>query len=55
MDRLGRPERAFRSVLIAGTNGKGSTTTMLASILSRGCGRAISPTSFMSPSEFRER
>ncbi len=34
MDRLGHPERAFRSVLIAGTNGKGSTTTMLASILS---------------------
>jgi len=34
MDRLGHPERAFRSVLIAGTNGKGSTTTMLAAILS---------------------
>lgn len=34
MDRLGHPERRFRSVLVAGTNGKGSTTTMLASILS---------------------
>jgi dihydrofolate synthase/folylpolyglutamate synthase len=46
MDRLGHPERRFRSVLIAGTNGKGSTTTMLASILSREglrTGRYISP------------
>jgi dihydrofolate synthase/folylpolyglutamate synthase len=31
---LGRPERAYRSVVIAGTNGKGSTSAMLASILS---------------------
>jgi dihydrofolate synthase/folylpolyglutamate synthase len=31
--RLGDPERAFRSVHIAGTNGKGSTAAMLASIL----------------------
>jgi dihydrofolate synthase/folylpolyglutamate synthase len=30
---LGHPERAFRSVLIAGTNGKGSTAATLASIL----------------------
>ena len=30
---LGHPERAFRGVLIAGTNGKGSTAAMLASIL----------------------
>jgi dihydrofolate synthase/folylpolyglutamate synthase len=46
MERLGHPERAFRSVLIAGTNGKGSTTTMLASILSHEglkTGRYISP------------
>jgi dihydrofolate synthase/folylpolyglutamate synthase len=46
MDRLGHPERAFRSVLIAGTNGKGSTTTMLASILEHEglrTGRYISP------------
>ncbi len=46
MDRLGHPERAFRSVLIAGTNGKGSTTTMLASILGHEglrTGRYISP------------
>jgi len=30
---LGHPERTFPSVLIAGTNGKGSTAAMLASIL----------------------
>jgi dihydrofolate synthase/folylpolyglutamate synthase len=30
---LGHPERAFPSVLIAGTNGKGSTAAMLSSIL----------------------
>jgi dihydrofolate synthase/folylpolyglutamate synthase len=32
-ERLGHPERAFRSVHVAGTNGKGSTSAMLASIL----------------------
>ena len=31
--RLGNPERAFRSVHVAGTNGKGSTSAMLAGIL----------------------
>jgi dihydrofolate synthase / folylpolyglutamate synthase len=30
---LGNPERKFRSVLVAGTNGKGSTSATLASIL----------------------
>ena len=30
---LGNPQRAFRSVHVAGTNGKGSTSAMLASIL----------------------
>jgi dihydrofolate synthase/folylpolyglutamate synthase len=30
---LGKPHRAFRSIHIAGTNGKGSTATMIASIL----------------------
>lgn len=30
---LGHPERTFRSVLIAGTNGKGSTSAMLANIV----------------------
>lgn len=33
---LGAPEQAFRSVLIAGTNGKGSTAATLASILRAG-------------------
>jgi len=32
-ERLGHPERAYPSVHIAGTNGKGSTAAMLASIL----------------------
>jgi dihydrofolate synthase/folylpolyglutamate synthase len=34
LDALGNPERAFRSVLIAGTNGKGSTAATLAAIAS---------------------
>jgi dihydrofolate synthase/folylpolyglutamate synthase len=34
LEALSYPERAFRSVLIAGTNGKGSTAATLASILS---------------------
>jgi dihydrofolate synthase/folylpolyglutamate synthase len=29
VDRLGHPERAFRSIHVAGTNGKGSVTAML--------------------------
>ena len=33
LERLEHPERAFASVLIAGTNGKGSTAATLASIL----------------------
>src|ERR1700751_2648441 len=33
LQALEHPERAFRSVLIAGTNGKGSTAATLASIL----------------------
>ncbi len=32
-ERLGHPERAYPTVHIAGTNGKGSTAAMLASIL----------------------
>jgi dihydrofolate synthase/folylpolyglutamate synthase len=35
MTALGNPERSFTSVLVAGTNGKGSTSSTLASILSR--------------------
>ena len=33
LDALGHPERAFASVLILGTNGKGSTAALLAGIL----------------------
>src|SRR5271167_1386269 len=33
LDRLGRPDRAYPSVHIAGTNGKGSTAAFLESIL----------------------
>ena len=33
LDALGHPERRFASVLIAGTNGKGSTAATLSSIL----------------------
>lgn len=33
LEALGHPEKSFRSVLIAGTNGKGSTAATLASIL----------------------
>src|SRR5580704_7921554 len=34
-ERLGRPERAYPSAHIAGTNGKGSTAAFLESILRR--------------------
>ena len=33
LDQLGHPERRFRSVHVTGTNGKGSTTAMIASVL----------------------
>jgi dihydrofolate synthase/folylpolyglutamate synthase len=33
LEKAGRPDRAFPSILIAGTNGKGSTAAILASIL----------------------
>lgn len=33
LSRLGNPEKALRFVHVAGTNGKGSTSTMLASVL----------------------
>jgi len=36
LERLGDPHRDFRSVHVAGTNGKGSTAAMLASILQAG-------------------
>jgi dihydrofolate synthase/folylpolyglutamate synthase len=45
-ERMGHPERAFKSVHIAGTNGKGSTAAMLASIVQESglrCGLYTSP------------
>jgi dihydrofolate synthase/folylpolyglutamate synthase len=45
-ERMGHPERAWASVHIAGTNGKGSTAAMLASILEASglrCGLYTSP------------
>lgn len=33
LEKLGRPERTFRSIHVAGTNGKGSTSAFIASIL----------------------
>jgi dihydrofolate synthase/folylpolyglutamate synthase len=54
MERLGNPQDRYRSVLIAGTNGKGSTAAMLASILSRS---GLKVGLYTSPhlSDFRER
>lgn len=52
--RLGDPQKQTRFVHVAGTNGKGSTVTMLAEILSRAgyrTGKYTSPYVF----EFRER
>src|ERR1700746_188554 len=44
LDALEHPERRFPSVLIAGTNGKGSTASTLASILrASGIKTALSP------------
>jgi dihydrofolate synthase / folylpolyglutamate synthase len=46
VEALGHPERRFRSVLIAGTNGKGSTSATLAAILKSAgyrCGLYTSP------------
>jgi len=37
---LGHPERAYESIIVAGTNGKGSTSAMIASIL-RQAGRRV--------------
>jgi len=54
LDRLGRPERAFLPVLVAGTNGKGSTARALAEILTA-AGKKTGL--FLSPhlSHFKER
>lgn len=51
---LGNPQKNFRCILVAGTNGKGSTTAMLAKILHKAGYRVGS---YFSPSvfSFRER
>ena len=54
LEKLGNPEKKLRSINVAGTNGKGSTVAMLASVLSTAgykTGRYISPYVL----EFRER
>ncbi|MDD5223143.1 MAG: bifunctional folylpolyglutamate synthase/dihydrofolate synthase [bacterium] len=43
LEKLHRPEDAFRSVLVGGTNGKGSTAVILASLLSRVAGKNGKP------------
>jgi len=46
LDRLGQPQSAFEAVLVAGTNGKGSTSAHLAAMLEaagRSVGRFTSP------------
>lgn len=53
-ERLGRPHRAFRSIHVAGTNGKGSVATKIAAALQlEGCKTAL----YTSPhiSSYRER
>lgn len=35
LEAIGRPDRRFASILVAGTNGKGSTSAALASVLAR--------------------
>ena len=45
VDALGRPERAFRSIHIAGTNGKGSVTAMVDTALGRAGHRSARYTS----------
>lgn len=54
LSRMGNPQKNFKCILIGGTNGKGSTAAMLASILS---GAGYKTGSYFSPSvfSFRER
>lgn len=54
MEQLGHPERCFRSIHVAGTNGKGSVSHMLASILQR---QGLKVGLYTSPHlvDFRER
>jgi dihydrofolate synthase/folylpolyglutamate synthase len=54
LERLGHPQKGYASVLIAGTNGKGSVAAMTASILIAG---GFKTGLYTSPDliEFRER
>ena len=51
---LGHPERTFRSIHVAGTNGKGSVSSLLASVLSS-CGLRTGLYTSPHLSDFRER
>src|SRR5258708_33733937 len=53
-ERLGQPQRAFQSVHVAGTNGKGSTAAMLDSIL-RAAGLRTGPYTPPHPERINER
>jgi dihydrofolate synthase/folylpolyglutamate synthase len=33
LSRMGNPQNSYKTILVAGTNGKGSTATMIASVL----------------------
>ncbi len=54
LDRLGRPERRFPTIHLAGTNGKGSTAAMMASIL-KASGRRVGLYTSPHLVNFRER
>lgn len=54
LDALGSPDRTFDCILVAGTNGKGSTASQLASILSQG-GRRVGLFSSPHLIDYRER
>jgi len=54
MDAMGRPQEAFRTVHVVGTNGKGSTTAVLAA-LGRGLGLRVGHTTSPHLLNFRER
>lgn len=54
MDALGRPQEAFRTVHVVGTNGKGSTTAVLAA-LGRGLGLSVGHTTSPHLLNYRER
>ena len=54
LDRLGHPERSYRHVLVAGTNGKGSTSIFLERIL-RSMGVSVGTTISPHVTDFTER